>query len=435
MTLTTLAIAVSILCLWPLVLYVLGLLKDPFHPCLFVGVLAFFIAPYRPLVNLDPALAYVEPGSIAYYLAVTGVSMLGFYAGYGLYVRRRARRGPPLQTRQPVQFSPNRLFACGAIFVVVGVTAYAFLGYDYTATGYLRDLIILWMSGFVLVLQSVILDRRLMLPGIIVMAVALYPPLDRFSSYGQRGDTFRLACLAIPAFLLLHKRPPRAVFIPAAIALALVLSVLERTRGMVESGEQPNRVEAVLHVLPDFFENKPIHYYGTEEFIYGSAMIDTVRDEGNYNYGRFLADLAVRFLPKEFFDKDALYSPWSRTKNFLTTQEHAGFVLYPGSMPSGFAAMFVEFWWLSPCFWMLMGYWLARRYDRALSYQIDQQAYYAVMFVVVLYLITQDQYDWLLNLVYLTVPAWLAYRWGRMSTEANEEMEQLELVPSELLNA
>jgi hypothetical protein len=294
---------VSILCLIPLALYLVGFLKDPFHPLIFVGALTFFVACYQPLTDLQPALRYVNVGEIFYYIMVVGGSTAALYWGYW-YHRRRHRYDEPSAAPLPPVFNPSRLMGYGAALTIIGVSCYLYTRTDYEFTGYIRAWGLVWVSGVILVTQSILLKRSNLHLGLFFIAIALIPPIDRFFLYGQRGDTFRLAIIFIPAFLFFAKRPIRAFFIPSAIGLVLVLSVLQTTRGYVEKGLASNRITALIQVLPNFFTRQPTSYSGTEDFIFGSAMIDVVRTNGNYNYGRSFTDFVVRFLPKELVEKN-----------------------------------------------------------------------------------------------------------------------------------
>ena len=320
------------------------------------------------------------------------------------------------------RYNPTTLMIFGAALVVIGVACYWYTREDYSFTGYIRAWALVWVSGLILVMQSVLIRRSNLFVGLIFGVLALVPPVDRFFIYGQRGDTFRLAIIVIPVFLFFGRRPPRAVFIPAAICLVLVLSVLERTRGTVENGQASNRVQALVNVLPDFFKERSTSYYGTEDFIYGSAMVDAVRNSGEYNYGRCVVDFAVRFLPKELFDKDKYYSQWSRPLAAETTSLAAGYSIDYGSFASGYAFAFVEFWWFTVFFWAGLGYWIRRQYVAASNTsRLDQHAYFVTLFIMLLYLITQDINDFLLNIVCLNIPLLVAYRYSREHAAPNEE--------------
>jgi len=407
----------SLICLIPMTLYLLRIIKDPFHPALFVGTLAFFVTCYKPLKGLEPSLQYVSQQSLAYFLGVVSASILAFYLGFLWHARRH--RGDAPASVVEVQYDPHRLMGFGVLYLLLAIPAYLYTRQDYGFTGYVRDIGLLWISAFILILQAILLKRQMWMVGVFFLALALIPPVDRFFIYGQRGDTFRLAVLFLPIFLFLNKRPPRAIFIPAALALALVLSVLHMTRGLVDNGYAPNRIQALVQVLKGSGSSDTERYYGTEEHVFGAAMVQAVRDNNLYDYGRFVIDIGVRFVPKELLDKTSYYSPWSRPYAGATTGEMAGYAIPFGAMPTGFAHAFVEFWWATIFFWGALGYWIRHRYVSAItSGRLEHQAYFTILFVVLLYLITQDLMDSTMNLMYTFLPLAFAYRKSRVQLHA-----------------
>jgi hypothetical protein len=404
----------AVVCLFPTALYVAGRLRDPFHPFLFVGAATFFVACYRPASQLQLSLSFVSLSALGYYFAVTAFSLLAFYVGFVLY-RRKQHENEPQPTPVDAEYSAGKMIALGTLYVAIGTATYLLTRENYEITGYLCDFAALWVPGFILVLQAMLLRRSLIPFGLLVLAAALIHPVDRIVIYGQRGDTFRLAVLTIPFFLFFARRPPRAIFLPLVLALGVVLAALPYTRGLVGEAGGMNRIQALAHVLRTGDFNNETTYSGGEEHVYGAAAIQAVRDSGKYNYGRFLADIAVRFLPKEFFDKEAYYSPWSRTNAFVTTGDNAGFTPPFGAYPTGFAMAFIEFWWFSLLFWAALGYSLRALYDRAVdSTRINFHGYYTCLFIILLYLITQDLADFVMNIIYILIPMYIGYRLSRL---------------------
>ncbi len=316
----------------------------------------------------------------------------------------------------PASYRPQVLLNWSVVFALVGVGAALYTREDYTVTGYLRDFGALWVVGIVLAIEASYLLPSARPVSLIIGCFCLIPPIDRFFSYGQRGDTFRIASMAIPYFLLRGIRPPRVAVIPLAIARALTLGTLDRTRILVGTGEASGRIDALFKVIPSFFDQTPkIQNYGGKEYIFGSAMIATVRDEQSYEYGGFLYNIGVRFLPKEIFDKSELFTEWNNTHYTSRVGAHGGFEVTGGAAPTGFANLFVEFGWVSPVVWLLLGYLTRVLYVRATrGAQLSAIAYLVAFFIVLLYLITQDVYAPTMNAIYLFPTLFIAFKTARV---------------------
>lgn len=423
--------------LLPGVLYLVGRIKDPFNPVIYFGALCFFVVGYQPMVNLDLALPFVSLATLNYFLLLTMVCVICFYMGAYWKLRRfnaakLTRPGPEVAH----EYDPSRLLIAAAVFTAVGLLA-TWLTYDnFTITGYLLDLRQLWIAGFVLALQAGVRSKSLWIPAGVIAAAALFHPIDRFFVYGQRGDTFRMAILGLPFLLFIRKRPSRAVVIPAIILLAAVMGTLDLTRGMVENGDAPNRIDALAKRLPEFFQEaaRP-KYYGSESHVYGSAMVQAVRDDGNYDCGLFIWNMGILFVPKEWVDKDKLYTHWSPLHYISNTTENAGYNVPLGAAPSGFASAFVEFWWLSTVFWGVLGYWVMGRYLRAVhGGGLNTHAYFTMTFIIFMYLVSQDLSAAAMNAIYTLVPLGLAYWLARLKTSTVLQTEGFVNEPSRELD-
>ena len=139
--------------------------------------------------------------------------------------------------------------------------------------------------------------------------------------------------------------------------MPLTLGTLERTRKLVGDGEATGRVDALFKVIPSFFDKtQNIRNYGGKEYIFGTAMVATVRDVAiRMNTEHFLYNISVRFIPKEAFDKLGYFTRWNNTNYGPMVGLHGGFEVPGGAAPTGFAHVFVEFGWGAPLFWFVLG--------------------------------------------------------------------------------
>jgi hypothetical protein len=431
----TLAIILAIISLWPLANYLIMPRQDPFNPLIFVGATTFFVTDYGILTDHDRSLRLVSDTDLSVFVTVVIVSLLGFYAGWH-WRRRREDSKHLVVVAAPERYRPHTLLNSALVLAAVGVTVALYTRTDYLVTGYLRDLGGLWVAAAILALQATFLNPAVGAVGLLTAALCLIPPVDRFFSYGQRGDTFRIALLAIPFYLLRKRRPARVFFVPMAIFLALTLGTLDRTRKLVSDGEATGRVDALFKVIPSFFEQtQNIRNYGGKEYIFGTAMVATVRDQQSYEYGAFLYNIGVRFIPKEAFDKLGYFTRWNNTNYGPMVGQHAGFEVSGGAAPTGFAHVFVEFGWGAPLFWFVLGSFTRRLYARAVSRgDLAGIGYLTAVFVVLLYLITQDLLNATMNAIYTFPALYLVYRVARVP-EAETQITREEPWNTEIQSA
>jgi hypothetical protein len=423
-----LAILLAIISLWPLANYLIKPRQDPFHPLLFVGATTFFVADVGVFANHQLALRLVSDHDLSVFLVVVILSLLGFYAGWF----RQRRKEPVLQMMAaPAEYRPNTILNCALGLAVIGVSIALYTREDYTITGYLRDLGGLWVAAAILAIEAMFLNPTMGGVGLLTATLCLIPPIDRFFSYGQRGDTFRIALLTMPFYMLRNRRPAKIVFVPAAIFLAVTLGTLERTRTLLGEGEATSRIDALFKVIPSFFqETRNIKNYAAKEYIYGAAMVATVRDDQSYEYGAFLYNIGVRFIPKEAFDKLGYFTQWNNTNYNALVGGHAGFDVPGGAAPTGFAHLFVEFGWAAPFAWLLLGSLARWMYARAVyGHDLASIGYLAAFFIVLLYLMTQDLLTSTMNAIYTFPILYFVYRAARIPQTHTEEMLEQPLHP------
>jgi hypothetical protein len=236
--------------------------------------------------------------------------------------------------------------------------------------------------------------------------VSISPAIDRFVVYGQRGDTFRLAALVTLFYLLRRRRPTKVVFISAAVILGLTMATLQLTRDLVNNGDAPNRISALVKVIPKFFEASDAKVDPGDEDVFGAGSVDIIRQTGEYGYGRTLTiGLVAHLLPRGLFpDKD----DW--TVYHGDTPKIGSY----GAARSGFAYGFLEMGWFCWVIWMIYGFIYRRMWDRAIQGgDIRYQALLVGVSVAILYGISQELLTGEINVLYVVVPLILIYRLAR----------------------
>src|ERR1035437_8616580 len=99
---TLLATCMLILGFFPAALYVLGRMKDPLNPLIWIGAASYFVAAHQLLTAPATAMAFLPASAYVRYLGVALVSLGGFYGGWIVSARRDRRRAPtPAVLRLP----------------------------------------------------------------------------------------------------------------------------------------------------------------------------------------------------------------------------------------------------------------------------------------------------------------------------------------------
>src|SRR4051812_8024601 len=119
----SLVIFASIVMLAPFALYILGIIRDPFHPMIFAGALSYFLVPHRLIFNREATLEVADEPFLNPFLVVSIISMLGIYAGWFIAGWRKVKDGRLAPSR--VQYDPGRLGLSAAVFAIVaGISHY-----------------------------------------------------------------------------------------------------------------------------------------------------------------------------------------------------------------------------------------------------------------------------------------------------------------------
>jgi hypothetical protein len=413
MGLPTACLLVAAVALAPLTLYVLCRRADPFNPLLLAGGITFGIADWKLLRDPGPALRYFPASAYVEYLLVVGLSLLSFYAGWYWRGWRRGRRAAGGGVG-PRAFDPGRLLKVGLLMAVMALIG----SVHFWPTGYIRDWGFMQLPAAVVLIQAYMLDRRLLWSAVAGVAAALYSCVYWFFVYGSRGDAgIMLALVAVP-FLFRGTRPRKPWVLIFGFAAAVAMMTLAETRPIVANGEAPNRIAALMVAGKKFLHGGSRNYGPGREFVVGAAEVQAVQKLQNWDYGRVFPDMLVVFLPRQLFpEKYDWVSDWISPHFIPTIRRALGLkVLLHGVAPTGFADGYVQFSWLYPVFWLLLGYLTEKLYAGAVyGRRPEYQCYLVSWFVVLLYLIAQGIGAAGFNALFTLAPAWLAYRYARVA--------------------
>jgi hypothetical protein len=420
---TFLALCMLILGAGPAVLYLIGKgFRDPLHPLIFLGLASYMVSAHKLLIAPNQAYDFLPQSAYVLYLSAAILSLLGFYAGWRRSASRDRRNARI--TEVVVHSRPDVLSAAAFLFAIIGTTSFLFLGQQFTVTGYVRDLILLWISAAIIAVQLLSTEKSGAIRAInlVTLGIALVTPISSFLGYGQRGDTIRIALILSIFYLIRKTRPFKPTFIVGLCLVGIVLMTLAETRTIIKEDPSKNRITALMTVIPHLLEDSQKPYTGGEEFIFGGALCKTAYDNGHYEWGKaFTVRLVARFMPKELFPDKWDYFGTSVAKEFEIVHAHTAINVPGGAAVSGAAEGFFQLGWFCPIVWYILGYIHQKLWYRALhARRLEFIGYLTAFNVAMLYAILQDIYTAEMNLIYVIVPLWLVYRVSSKRVHAAE---------------
>ncbi|HTV48094.1 MAG TPA: hypothetical protein VMG59_06585 [Phycisphaerae bacterium] len=419
----------TLVSLAPIILYIFGFIKDPFNPLLVIAGIAFGDCVLKPLTNPAPALAYVPEYALIQIEELVAVSLLALYAGWLAWrLRNHQPRIPVLDASQALALYRRQYFAhhfliIGWILTVIAVPTWFLLGpRSTTATGYLTWMADLRFPGAILVIQSAVLNRRYLAPCVICVILASVPNIVFFFTYGGRADTAQLVVLICVAYLMWQKRPWKGYILIFGILFAIVLGTIADSRALPNSDTITGRIDALYTVGKNFVTNRKIEYDSGAEFVVGADQIAVLDKRHNWDDGKFLWNMGVLLLPKEYYpNKDNYYSQWYTTNYLQIINDNLDVPQLVGAAPTGFANVLVEFGWLFPLVWFALGYWLRSLYSKSVySARLDLQGCFVILIIALLFLIAQDIYAYLREIIFNLIPIYFVYKLCRVPSKQTQ---------------
>ncbi|MGC8553597.1 MAG: hypothetical protein ACP5O7_12140 [Phycisphaerae bacterium] len=410
------ALLCALICLLPPVLYLLGVIRDPFHPLIIVGGTAFGCASYLLLTDPAPALQYTTMAALSMYQFIVATSILSLYTGWWWLGRRSHAPSAGVLNLRPA-YSPHRMaFAAWVYAIISAAVAVRYYGHI-RASGYITNLVFLEWPAAILFIQAALLDRTLVPMAVVGVPVACTESLLRFFLYGSRFEVAVVSSLAMVPFLLRGKRPRKPFFLGVLLAFAVVVWSMTATRTIMGQGKADNRLTALGIAIEHVLGRKHPWYTAGKTFVFGTNVV-RVASETHFDNGMFLYNLGIRFLPHEWFpNKYNWYTDWSQTGDITMVRRHLGMstdAMPNGAACSGFASVFVEFGWLYVVPWFFLGAGLAAVYRRAVHGRlVEFQGLLVISYVLMFLFIGQDVYQFVLYGLFGGVPTVLGYWFAR----------------------
>ena len=406
-----LAIILAAASLGPLALYIFRRGHDPLNPLILIGLVSFGIAA-EPMLKYGNKVAglYATRNSLEQFSFIGIISLLGLYLGWALK-RHRDARSNNVQKASQIIWSPGALLGMGYIFAIVGMVGWAVHLHNMRSTGYVTDLYFLMVPSAVLVIQAVLLDKTRLLEALPALAMAVTPDTYHFLTYGGRGSAMRLAVIPLVYFLFRGKRPKKVFVLGVLLFFGATMHLLAQSRTVLRRGQASSRIGALVVAAEQAFKSGGVGgSLPGRTFVAGSNMIQIAEDFNKFDYGRFVWNMGITFLPHEWFPNKYDYGTFWYRNGFMRTEMLLGRKTPGGNAQSGFAYAFIEFWWFSPLFWLALGWWLAHLYGNARSPQrLDCHGYLIIMYIATLYLVAQDLPTFGFQVLFCLVPLFIAY--------------------------
>ncbi len=410
-----LALFLSFLCLLPVAMYLVGKIRDPFHPLVLVGALFYLIGPHRLIFNASAALELLPEPVYDVYLVVSILCILGVYFGWYRAGRSAKLRRIVETPAEPVQYNTSMGLLLAFTFLAISIPVHFLqLDVEHVTSGWFRDLRQLWIAAaivsvMVIVQKNVSSGQRIL--AMLALAISLVPPLERFWNYGQRGDTFRIAIVGEMFYFFANRRPSKLTFLSAAACVVVVMGTLHLTRNLVLSGESPNRIDALTKVIPSFFEKHAQKADASDEYIFGAAGMNSCRRTGRYGYGTGITvGFVEHLLPHEWFPRKDIGVMVHAGFDGEAMRDYNNLIIPGGAAPSGVPHSFYELGWACPIIWIIIGYfyrilWVRANFTRN-PLPIGLLAGYTIS---VMYTIAQDVMTGEVNLLYSFLPLLLVH--------------------------
>jgi hypothetical protein len=265
------------------------------------------------------------------------------------------------------------IWMVGIVLILVGAVGSYMLhagrqqgGYDYAGTsayvylsfyvGYPGFALSFWVSAMSRDIRRFVLFSLTLL----ALAVFLYPHMAAL----RRGPTFPaiLLLLIVPP-LATRKAPNRTLFLSGLAILGVVLLAYLPLRKVIYDKGTWKEALAELSIADAVTERgKSIR---DNEFVNNCHLIETLADNGKYQYGTGHGSLFLHWIPSSIWkSKPALgEGSYSYDELFADVAESAGIQLLGGGAASGGVAdAFVQYGFLTPLFYLVLGWLMSKAY-------------------------------------------------------------------------
>ncbi len=398
--------------------------RDLLHPLLLTGPMFLFLYAWMPwqLWSSGDLANFFDDKQLIFVQTVNFLGVASFVGGC-LLARVRLPANAMTGRWQLASGRAERLVIGGALTGAVGLAAWLTLiiksggpiqafskaysgGWD--DSGYVRDGSILMLSGLLLVLAAVALDRMRPKHLFLIAAFGL-PWLLQAIMTSRRGPTFALfAVLSMGWYLNRNRRPPLFMAVGAGLAVGWLILFLVANRNSIYIGSDKEFTSEVTAIVEAPNTGN--------EFIYGSGSLLSAVRRDKYFWGmRYLAQVVVRPVPtaiwptkyQDFGVPELLHNAGT-SEGIADTMGWEG---APGSAPGIVADLWVEGSWLAFPALLFGGWCYGKCWRKAVLEGGIWVSQYAVLSALSIYLVMQTMEAVIFRLMLLSIPLWVTWAW------------------------
>ena len=399
--------------------------RDLLHPLIFMAPMFVFLYGWMPwqLWRSGDLANFFDDSHLIFVQTINLLGVASFAAGCLLAgTRLPARAVSSFRRRLPAE-RVRRLAAGGAITGALGLAAWLTLimksggpmqafskaysgGWD--DSGYVRDGSILLLSGILLVLAAMALDRLKPSYFLLLAAFAL-PWLLQAIMTSRRGPTFALfAVLSMGWYLNRNRRPPLLAAGAAGLAVGWLILFLVANRQSIYVGSDKEFTSEVTALVEAPNTGN--------EFIYGSGSLLSAIRRDKYFWGmRYLAQIVVRPVPTAIWPTKYEDFGVPELLHNAGTGEGIGDTMgwngAPGSAPGIVADLWIEGSWLAFPALFLGGWAYGKCWRKAVMQGGVWASQYAVLSALSIYLVMQTMEAVIFRLLLLSIPLWVVWAW------------------------
>lgn len=287
-------------------------------------------------------------------------------------------------------------------------------GGGYTASGYVRDLM-LWSLPALITLLLLPAALRPLFVRWSVIGVLMSPLAIHAMLGARRGPTFMLVSAFALSYYFARARRPRLLTLAAGgLALGVFVLFLVANRDRIYLGSEEALDEQPTRILEPS---------GGNEFIYGAGTIVHYNTTGAFAWGgRYFTILFIRPIPRaiwptkyedaaEWFNMPSL--ELNLGADFRSFRHTLGWEGTIGAAPGLIADLWQELWWGGVFALFLIGWVHGKLWRQA----IDRGGVYVILYITLLslstYLIMQTLEAAIYRFLYMAVPVLVVWRLAR----------------------
>ena len=417
-------------------LWVLGKVRDPLHPAVFMAPLfAYFYGIWPVLLNREGALQTLLPGGLLEFAAVIFLlSIAAMYAGLLHGLPRLGKFPPPALNPFGEMLTPalsRRLKNLALFMGILSVGAFAIQlnnvgglieaysrgkGGGHAESGYINEAILLSLPALlVLALAVYSSGRRIGITHIFMALFIASPHLIHGILGGRRGPLFLiLSTMFFGWFLARGQRPRLSTIVVAVAMISFAVLLVSSQRKFVYLGSEQS-IELSRAFKADGLAHQDVD--STNSYVAAAASVVASDYYKDYYWGyRYFVTFFIRPIPKQIWptkyeDMGATWlNAFGDSLENTRLSNIVGFSLPAGAATGSIADGFGEFSW----FVILMFFVIGRTFAASYALHRRDGGFWSIVLFLMLalsiYLPTQSFSAWMHRLLFMAVFGYLFWR-------------------------